>query len=276
MLSIGEFARLGSVSVRTLRHYDEIGLMRPAQVDPQTGYRGYSAAQLGQLHRIVALKELGLSLTQTRQLTAGISLAELRGMLLLRRAQLEQQLQESQKQLSGVEARLRYIESEGSMPADDITAKDIPAMKVVTITATAPSFDNAGIVAAVNEARIQFDELGIRKLVGAQGPFIIYFESGRDDDVSVYVALEVNQEPAELPPPATYRILPATEAAVAVRSGAAASIFPDVINDLVQWVTEHGYQPTGANRDIWVHEAEDLEHVSEQVFEIQMPFARQH
>ena len=66
MVSIGEFARLGGVSVRTLRHYDEIGLLRPAQVDPVTGYRGYLASQLGQLNRILALKELGLSLTQAR------------------------------------------------------------------------------------------------------------------------------------------------------------------------------------------------------------------
>ena len=54
MFSIGEFARLGGVSVRTLRHYDEIGLLPPATVDPDTGYRGYSARQLAQLNRILA------------------------------------------------------------------------------------------------------------------------------------------------------------------------------------------------------------------------------
>ena len=60
MFSIGEFARLGTVSVRALRHYDEIGLLRPAKVDPGTGYRGYSAEQLGQLNRIVALPAIGV------------------------------------------------------------------------------------------------------------------------------------------------------------------------------------------------------------------------
>jgi len=69
MLSIGDFAHLGGVSVRTLRHYDEIGLLRPARVDPHSGYRAYSAGQLGQLNRIVALKDLGLSLAQVRRLT---------------------------------------------------------------------------------------------------------------------------------------------------------------------------------------------------------------
>ena len=73
MFNIGEFARLGGVSARTLRHYDEIGLLRPATVDPGSGYRGYTAAQLGELNRIMALKELGLSLPQVRRLLEGVT-----------------------------------------------------------------------------------------------------------------------------------------------------------------------------------------------------------
>ena len=123
MFSIGEFARLGGVSVRTLRHYDEIGLLHPATVDQDTGYRGYTADQLSPLNRIVALKDLGLSLTQIRRLLAGITLDELQGMLILRRAQLEHELAQHTNQLLGVESRLRYIAREGAMPADDIMAK---------------------------------------------------------------------------------------------------------------------------------------------------------
>ena len=123
MFSIGEFARLGTVSVRTLRHYDELGLLHPARVDAETGYRCYSADQLGQLNRIIALKELGLSVAQAKQLMAGITLEELRGMLMLRRAQLEQDLEARKRQLFGVEARLDYIAKEGAVPADDITVK---------------------------------------------------------------------------------------------------------------------------------------------------------
>jgi DNA-binding transcriptional MerR regulator len=89
MFSIGEFARLGDVSVRALRHYDEIGLLKPARVDSVTGYRGYSPDQLGKLNRIIAMKELGLSLAQARRLLDGITPGELQGMLILRRAQLE-------------------------------------------------------------------------------------------------------------------------------------------------------------------------------------------
>jgi hypothetical protein len=64
MFSIGEFARHGRVSVRMLRHYDAIGLLRPASVDAATGYRFYQARQLAELNRIIALKDLGFTLQQ--------------------------------------------------------------------------------------------------------------------------------------------------------------------------------------------------------------------
>jgi DNA-binding transcriptional MerR regulator/effector-binding domain-containing protein len=273
MLSIGEFARLGRVSVRTLRHYDEIGLLRPASVDPETGYRGYAPAQLGQLNRIIALKELGLSLAQSRQLVTGITADELRGMLVLRRAQLEQELEAHKTQLLEVEARLSYIEREGTMPADDITVKKIPAMGVVAIAGTAPAFGPGNIVPVVNRARLQFDELAIADLVKVTGPFMIFYEP-EEGEITVYLALPVAERPAELPPPAQYLDLPEVEVVAAVRSGRAASIFPMVYQDLFQWASAHGFQAHGAGREIWINEIDDPAEVEQQVFEVQQPFTR--
>src|SRR3712207_9093335 len=93
MLSIGDFARHGRVSVRMLRHYDAIGLLRPAYVDQVTGYRSYDAGQLSRLNRIVALKDLGFTLQQVRSiLDDEVSVEELRGMLRLREAELQSQI----------------------------------------------------------------------------------------------------------------------------------------------------------------------------------------
>jgi DNA-binding transcriptional MerR regulator/effector-binding domain-containing protein len=274
MFSIGEFARLGTVSVRTLRHYDEIGLLPPAKVDPATGYRGYSAEQLRLLNRIIALKELGLSLTQARQLMDGITLDELQGMLMLRRAQLEQELEEHRNQLLGVEARLRYIAREGAMPADDIVVKKIPATGVVGIAAPAPAFGPENIVPVVNASAAQFDRLGIRDLVKEAGPYMIFYEHDNYTDVTVYLAMTVAEQPAELPSPAQYLVLPEIEAAVAVRNGLAANIFPMVYHDLLRWAEEHGYEANGPGREIWVNEVDDIADVDQQVFEIQLPFTR--
>jgi DNA-binding transcriptional MerR regulator len=274
MFSIGEFARLGAVSVRTLRHYDEIGLLHPAQVDQHTGYRSYAADQLGQLNRIIALKDLGFSLEQTHKLLSGITLEELRGMLALRRAQLEQALDEYTTRLQRVEARLRYIEGENAMPADDITVKKIPAMGVVAIAGTAAGIGPEHAVPVVNRARVQFDELNIAGLATVTGPFVVFFEDHDTDAATIYLALPVAEPPAELPPPAQYKVLPAIEAATAVRNGKASSIYPAVYHDLVHWCSANGFQTSGPGRDIWIHEIDDISQVEEQVFETQLPFTR--
>jgi DNA-binding transcriptional MerR regulator/effector-binding domain-containing protein len=275
MFSIGEFARLGGVSIRTLRHYDEIGLLRPAAVDPDTGYRGYSAAQLGQINRVMALKELGLSLAQVRRLLDGVTLGELHGMLLLRRAQLEHELDQHKNQLLGVEARLRSIAREDGMPPDDIVAKTIPATGVVVIAGRAPGFGAANIVPVVNQLVGQFDQLAIHDRVKEAGPRIIFYEREHGEDVTVLLALPVTEPPAELPAPARYRVLPEIEAAVAVRSGPAATIFPMVYHDLVRWIEEHGYHLVpGPGREVWVHDKDDITDPGPQVFEIQLPFTR--
>ena len=274
MFSIGEFARLGAVSIRTLRHYDEIGLLPPAEVDPVTGYRSYSARQLRQLNRIVALKDLGLTLGQIKQLLGGITVDELRGMLLLRQAQLEGELHRQRQHLRGVEARLRHIAQEDDMPADDIVVKQIPQLSVVAIADTAPGWGPENIVPVVNRARVMFDRLGIPGLVTVAGPFMLFYEQADGPEVTVHVALPVAEEPAELPPPAHYRVLPAIEAAIAVRSGPAASIYPMIYQDLVAWVQAHGYQPHGPERDIWINEVDDISEVDQQVFEAQLAFTR--
>lgn len=274
MFSIGEFARLGTVSVRTLRHYDEIGLLHPARVDPETGYRGYTADQLGQLNRILALKELGLSLAQARQLIAGITVEELRGMLMLRRAQLEQELAAHRNQLLTVEARLRFIEREGTMPADDITLKKVPAMGVVTLTAPVPGFGAPNIVPVVNQLVEQFDQLGIPALITQTGPRIVFYHDNEGSDVRVFLALPVTEPPGELPAPATYQILPEVEVAAAIRNGPAASIFPMVYHDLVRWADAQGFQTSPPGREVWINEVQDIADVDQQVFEIQLPVIR--
>lgn len=275
MFSIGEFARLGGVSIRTLRHYDEIALLRPATVDPDTGYRCYAATQLGQLNRIVALKDLGLTLGQVRRLQDGVTLGELHGMLLLRRAQLEHELQRHTNQLLGVEARLRSIAKEDDMPADDIVAKTIPAMGVVAIAGRAPGFGPANIVPVVNQLDAQFHQLGIYDRVKEAGPRLLFYEQEEGEDVTVFLAVPVVEPPDELPAPAHYRVLPEIEAAVTVRSGPAAIIYPMVYHDLVRWIEERGYRAVpGPTRDVWVHEVDDVADAAQQVIETQLPFTR--
>lgn len=134
MLRIGDFSRIAQVSGRLLRYYDEIGLLSPEFIDPQTGYRYYSAQQLPQLNRILVLKELGLSLEQVAHLLAReTSTNEMRGMLILRKSQIEQVVQEEKERLSAVEARLEQIDAYGHVLEPDVVLKPIPAQQFLAL-----------------------------------------------------------------------------------------------------------------------------------------------
>src|SRR6266487_4531234 len=145
MLSIGDFSKLSRVSVKTLRFYDEIGLFKALEVDRFTGYRHYSASQLPRLNRILALKDLGFSLEQIAHvLHDEPSLEQLRGMLRLRQAEIQQKMAQEQEQLARVEARLRQIEMEHTMSDYDVIVKNVEPQLVASVRGILSSYQDIG------------------------------------------------------------------------------------------------------------------------------------
>jgi DNA-binding transcriptional MerR regulator len=143
MFRIGEFSQIARVSGRLLRYYDSIGLLRPVRTDPQTGYRYYSAAQLGELNRILALKELGLTLDQVRRMLGDkISAEEIRGMLMLRKAELERSLAEEAGRLRHVESRLQQIDEQGALKDYDVVIKSAAPQPFLALRATFPRLED--------------------------------------------------------------------------------------------------------------------------------------
>jgi DNA-binding transcriptional MerR regulator len=144
MFRIGEFSRIARVSARLLRFYDEIGLFVPAHADSQTGYRYYTVAQLGALNRILVLKELGFSLEQIGGIvSANVSTAELRNLLLLRRNDVEQALAAEGQRLRAIETRIAQLETDGVLTADDVIVRAEPAREILSLRRVVPSFAHA-------------------------------------------------------------------------------------------------------------------------------------
>ncbi len=110
MLRIGEFARLTGLSVRTLRFYDAVDVLRPAEVDVRTGYRLYALRQLQLASRIVAFRRLGLQLDEVREALSGE--LEERQMLGLARERLERSIVRQSSQLVALRARLEKADLE--------------------------------------------------------------------------------------------------------------------------------------------------------------------
>ncbi|PXX60331.1 DNA-binding transcriptional MerR regulator [Nocardia tenerifensis] len=257
MFTIGDFARHGQVSVRMLRHYDAIGLLRPDRVDGQSGYRFYSGAQLARLNRLVALKELGFTLEQVgRILDDQVSGAELRGMLTLRRAELEQRIASDRARLAQVEARLRIIEKEGAMPAHDVILKSLPAVRVAELSAVAASFEPESIGPVIGPL---FEDICLRLEkagVPIVGHGIAYYDEREDGSVLAHAAMPVDLDPADAHDFAVVDLPAIPQAATIIHRGSMNEVL-EPWQALGRWVDENGYRLSGTSREVTLVHTED-------------------
>lgn len=273
MFTIGDFARLGRVSVRMLRHYDRIGLLRPVAVDARSGYRYYTADQLRRLNRVIALKDLGLTLAQVQQvLNDALDVAELRGMLRLRRAQLAAQLAADAARLTRIEARLRTIEREGRMTTQDVVLKELSSLRVAELTATAASHETTDIGRAIQPL---YPEL-FRRLAVAEasptGPGLAYYEAAGDGEkVVVHAAIEVAVSP-DLARDFAVVDLPAVPAAATVIHRGPMDEVAGTLQLLAQWIEENGWRAEGYHRELYVEYCADDPAAG--VTELQQPVTR--
>ena len=137
MFRIGEFSKIAQVRASLLRYYDDIGLFRPIHSDQDTGYRYYSVKQLTQLNRILALKDLGLSLEQVKRLVEDeVSPDEIRGMLTLKKAQIKQTIEIESTRLRAVESRLQQLERKGKFQDDGVVLINLPAQPFLSLRRT--------------------------------------------------------------------------------------------------------------------------------------------
>ncbi|MET9603673.1 MerR family transcriptional regulator [Streptomyces sp. NPDC006512] len=263
MFTIGDFAKHGRVSVRMLRHYDALGLLRPARVDPASGYRSYEAGQLARLNRLIALKELGFTLEQVGAvLDEKVGAEEMRGMLRLRRAELETAVAEAAARLNRVETRLRTIESEGTVPTEEIVVKSLQPVRLAGLTAVASSFapqDVGPVIGPLYEELCRrFEAAG----VVPAGPGIASYEDAPDappGSVLVHAALPVAAAVRGEDLGGGVRIveLPGVErAATVVHRGPMDGVLPTA-QALARWIDAHGHRSAGYARELTLACPED-------------------
>ena len=268
MLSIGDFARLGQVSPRMLRHYDEVGLLRPARVDAATGYRSYGVAQLVQLHKLLALRDLGFSLEQIGPLLSkDPPVDELRGMLRLRHAQIEQTVADEEARLRRVEANLRALEGDQHVSSHDIVIKSTQPVRVAEATDVAPDF---GVALGPSFGRIlprvaaHLEQAGVKP-----GIMLAWYEEPTDDgSIVVHAGFDVGDHPVSSSNDVQVVDLPVIEVASTVHRGSMDQVVP-VYEALVRWIDDSGYHLAGRSRELYLdwHDHDP----SRNVTELQMP-----
>jgi DNA-binding transcriptional MerR regulator len=270
-VKIGEFARVGQVSVSALRYYDEVGLLRPVEVDRWTGYRYYSYDQLGMLHRILALKDLGLSLEQIRLLLGEELPAEqIKGMLRLKRAELQAQAQEIKERLARVEARIEQIEMEGKMPDYEVVLKPVEPVRVALLRDVVPSMEVVG----PTFDRL-FDEVidHVMKNGGQMsGPAIaLWYEAPDAQPNDIAVGAAVPTESA-IQDGERVRIeeLPGVETMASVVHRGSFATLSVAYSAIERWLEQSGHKVAGPSREVYLEYERDGDQ-SKYVTEVQFP-----
>lgn len=275
MFRIGEFAQIAQVSGRLLRYYDELGLLSPVRIDPQSGYRWYSAKQLPRLNRILALKELGLTLEQIKPLIDGeVGAEEMRAMLTERRERAADALRLEEARLRQIESRIAQIDAEGTVGGDDIVVKATAPIPYLATTCFCEDKEHA--------VRVVGQVLGeSRSLISAslRERLLVVSRTGNSDeglDLDIGFALtRETQRTLKLPGglEMSPRELPAEDTmATVVRTGPPwKSHF--AFGAIGTWIEDNGYELSGACREVFL-DPPFFDGASEPVIEIQFPVRR--
>jgi len=284
MIKIGDFSKLAHVTVKTLHHYGELGLLPPTHVDRYTGYRYYSLEQLSRLNRILALKELGFSLEQVTQLLdEDLSVEEMRGMLRMKQMELTRTVSEEQTRLESVKLRLMQIAQEGHLPQSEIALKEIPAQTVLGACVVAAN-EEAIIPARNSLQALLTSHLERARLKPAtpwfsiidQGP---YAENGLEVELAIGVELRSNQRLGDWgsSPVQLLELPPVENMASVIHEGELATL-NSAYTQLFAWTQANGYQINGAYREIYLSDPGDdtqpQPHLEAGFTELQCPVKR--
>ena len=237
MLKIGEFSKLSRVSIRMLRHYDEIGLLKPVYTDPESGYRYYGEDQLPAAGRIAALKDMGFSLSAIGQLlNCYDDRDQLKQHLCLKRSELLEQQHQIGYQLRLLETALMRLRKDEPMHYD-VTLKTFPRRYAATVRSTIPSYDMEGILWG-----ILMRETAPLNMIDDDPCYcsaVFHDPEHKESDVDVEVQKTVKDRYSDTEH-VRFRMLDPVTAASAVCKGAYDQM-GGVMASVAQWITDNGY-----------------------------------
>lgn len=252
MYKISDFSQIGQVSVRMLRHYDKLGLLKPNNKDKWTNYRYYTLDQLPRLHQILALRDLGLSLEQIRGLLDDPGANDLLyEMLQVKQRDIEDRLAEEQARLDRVAARLALIERVHAPIPYDVALKALPAQHVAAVREVVPHLSQIGRIRERMLASL-YDALALARISPGMELAIYHQQAYSEEDIDMSLAVEVADGVLQNADEVLFEactLPPAPLAASVVYNGSMRNI-PDVVVNLYRWLGMNGYTSAGAYREV--------------------------
>ena len=272
LYKIGDFSRLCRVTVRALRYYDEIDLLKPVQVDQTTGYRYYSIDQLSKLNRIIMLKEMGLSLDDiNRIMHDNIPVDYIRRLLQVKMAEIQERLNQDSGRLRKVEAWLSKINKEGLMQTDSyIKMKYIPELRVISKREIGTYEETTAKL--LNDLRQQINQMNNPETVKVTGPIIglFYDDEYKEKDADIEIALPVSGEISINDAYIEVKTLPKCKVISATHLGPYYDM-GKAYSQVFEYAEKHGLKLITPIRELYLKYVEEVPE-DELLTEIQCPF----
>lgn len=242
MLKIGDFSKLSRISIRMLRHYDEIGLLKPKHTDSFTGYRYYSEDQLLLAVRINSLKEMGFGLAAIGEVLKNyFDPKELAKFLEVKRAQVQSELEESEHRLLLLDTAIERLRKDDGSMNYSVALKTMPQRMVASVRKVIPAYNQEGIL-----WRLLGEETKDMSLQMADNPYslAVFYDKGykdRDVDVEIQMSVKGSYPNTEH---VVFKEVPEIEIASAVYKGSYDQI-TDVNLAVANWVRDNEYEFNG-------------------------------
>lgn len=244
MLQIGEFSNICHVSVKTLHHYDKIGLLAPAEVDRLTGYRYYQPEQIDTMNYIQRLKRYGFSLEEIQNILAISDNSELRGVLRRQKEKLKLEQREMAIVLNELQTHISVFERTGDImtyqKSYTIEVKNSPALYVLANRAMM-GVDEFGKYYGTLFERVPKEKVTLTGLNGAR-----YYDkefNHESSDVEVFVEIK-EKDKADV-------VMESCECAMTVHHGGYSTL-SEAYGAIVTWIIENGYEIAGAPFDLYI------------------------
>lgn len=267
MLKIGDFSKLGQVTIKTLRYWDEIGLLKPDYVNAENGYRYYSIGKLALVHEILSMKGLGLYLEDIRSvLRSGMNRDTLLELLGVRRGELVDDMHLCEERISKIDRMVASVEKEKTM--EKVEIRELPEVIVASYRTTIPDYN------ALFKVVPPMGEKMIKQGAVCRIPeycFNIYHDGEyREKDIDVEICEAVNEAREDGGGIVYKKVDAVPEAAVIMHKGGYDSLRKSY-SEIMTWIEDNGYEIIDHSRESYIDGIWNRENPDDWRTEIQIP-----
>ena len=261
LYKIGMFAQMNHITVKALRFYEEQGLLHPAHVDSENGYRYYTMNQMAEIQRITALKQAGFTLEEIKLINQGADAASL---LASKKAALLRKIAELTSQIAVIDG---YLSGQTGALDAPVLIRKIPAVTVASMEKCIDSYDE--LFSFMPEMGAEMERLGCRCAL-PEYCFTHYLEPGYKEDHILIETCEAVTEKKEDTELVKFRELPEITAACIFHKGSYDK-FPETYAAILRFIEDNGYEICGNIRENYIDGIWNKDREEDWLSEIQIP-----